>query len=565
MKQRTPITLSGSLLLLLLVVTGSLQAQSPASQLATLTRVWATSKYYSHNVSTGQYNWDTTFLNAASRILASRKYPVINAEVQHLLTLAGHNPEPAIKLYDSMAIMYRNYDTLWIGDDRNLSDTQRLQLYHMLQHPTRQQNYYVRTEASIDSVYAPNHENAYTQSPYPDAPYRLLSLARFWGCIQYFFPYKYLQDKPWVQSLEPLTDVFLNAKDGPAYQRALAQMTATVNDAQTTLLPENWDAVAGHYPAPFTVYIVDNKAVVTSISDSNAIKGTEIKPGVVIDEMDGTRIADRIRYLAPYIPSSTPGTLLRDMAPLLLRSDKQDASLVCYTKEGRKFKAKFKRPDKASPAIDTLALEPAFRILDNNIGYIRFSQLRMDNTDSVFEAMMKTKAILFDMREPVTDTAALYEVPRYLLTDMTPYAFVTAPYFPLPGTFHYQLASHGADDNHYIGLKANPDHYPGKIVLLVDEHTQDLAEWAAMLMQASRRATVIGTQSAGAVGPVTTLPLADGHQVAFTAQGSYALNGNVIQRKGISLSVPVSVFIIDVQNNRDVILQKALDFVNNNP
>lgn len=565
MKERTPITLSGLCLLLLLCLAGSLRAQSPASQLATLTRVWATAKYYSHDVSSGQYNWDTTFLHAASRILASRKYPVINAEVQHLLTLAGHNPEPPIKVYDSMAIMYRNYDTLWIGDDRNLTDTQRLQLHYMMQHPTRLQNYYVRTEASMDSVYAPAHENGYTQSPYPDAPYRLLSLARFWGCIQYFFPYKYLQDRPWVQSLEPLTEAFLNAKDANAYQRALAQMTATVNDTRTSLVPDNWDAVAGHYQVPFTVYIVDNKAVVMNIADSNALKGTDIKPGVVIDEVDGTRVADRIRYLTPYIPASTPGTLLRDMAPLLLRNDKQEASLVCYTKEGRKFKAKFKRPDKVMPAPDTLAQAPAFRMLDNNIGYIRFSRLHMDNTDSVLQAMMKTKAILFDMREPITDTSVLYEVPRYLLTDMTPYAFVTAPFFPLPGTFHYQLASHGADDNHYIGLKANPDHYPGKIVLLVNEHTQNLAEWAVMLIQASRRATVVGSQSAGSVGPLTSLPLADGHQVTFTAQGSYALNGNVIQRKGVSLSIPVSVFIIDVQNNRDVVLQKALDFVNNNP
>ncbi|HEY0273581.1 MAG TPA: S41 family peptidase, partial [Chitinophaga sp.] len=411
----------------------------------------------------------------------------------------------------------------------------------------------------------PANEPSYTQAPFPDPAYRLLSLFRYWNVIQYYYPYKSLVGTPWPQTLEPLTDAFLNARNAAAYARALARMTAANNDSRTRLLPDAAAAVAGRYPVPFTVYIIDNKAVVTSISDSNALKGTAITPGVVIDEVDGVRLSDRIKYLSPYIPASSAGARLRDMQSLLLNSDKPDITLSCYTPEGRKFKAKFKRPDKVTPPADTLDTVPPARMLENNIGYIHYARLHPDNADSILQTMMKTKAIIFDLREPVTDTTVIYNVPSYLFTDRVPYAFVTAPYFPLPGTFHYQLASHGSDDNHYIGIKSNADHYPGKIVVLVDERTQDLAEWAAMLLQATKRAIVVGTPSAGAVGPVTRLPLADGHYVEFTAQGSYSLNGTVIQRRGITLTVPVTIHIGDIQQRRDVILRQALDFINNNP
>ncbi|PUZ24607.1 Peptidase family S41 [Chitinophaga costaii] len=553
------------LLLSLLLVCGGLQAQSAASQLATEAKVWGLLKYYHPAVAGGQYDWDTVLLHAIPRILNARKTPVITAEIQHLLNLAGADPAPPLRLYDSMAIMYRNFDTAWISDDHNLTDTQQIQLRYIARHPARLQNHYVRTGAAIDSVYAPANEAAYTQSPFPDPAYRLLSLFRYWNVIQHYYPYKYLIGTPWPRVLEPLTEAFLNARDAAAYERALAQMVAAANDSQTQLLPDAAYAVAGRYPAPFTVYIIDNKAVVMRITDSSALKGTDIKPGVVIDEVDGVRLADRIQYLWPYVPASSPGARLRDMQPLLLNSDKPDMTLVCYTLEGRKFKAKCKRPDKIKSQPDTLLTVPPARMLDNNIGYIHFARLHPGNTDSILQTMMKTKAIIFDLREPVTDTTVIYEVPRYLLTDRVPYAFVTAPYFPLPGTFHYQLASHGSDDNHYIGIKSNAAHYPGKIILLVNEHTQDLAEWAAMLLQSTRRATIVGTPTAGALGPVTQLPLADSHQVTFTAQGSYALNGTPIQRQGIPITIPVSIHIFDLQHQQDVILQQALNFINNNP
>lgn len=552
---------------LLLAIMGfscGLQAQSTGAQLATEIKVWGMLKYFHPTVAAGKYDWDTVLLHAIPRIAGAKKLPVINAEVQHLLDLAGKNNEPVLKLYDSMAIMYRNFDTSWISGDMGLTADQQDQLRTIARHPARMQNHYVRTEAINDSVYAAASEPAYTKASFPDVPTRLLALARYWNVIQYYYPYKYLIGTPWPQVLEPLIAAMLDAKDETTYQKALALMVAANNDSQTSISPDTRDAVAGRYHAPFTVTIIDNKAVVTSILDSNAIKGTDIKPGVVIEKVDKDKINDRVAYLNQYIPASSAGARMRDVQPLLLSSDKQDMQLVCYTVEGKKFTAKLKRPDKPVMAPDTMSLHPAGHILENNIGYLRFAQLHAGNMDSLLQSMMRCKAIIFDLREPLEDTTTLYEIPRYLLPDAVPYAFVTAPYFPLPGTFHYQLASHGVDDQHYIG-RSNPNFYTGKIVLLVNEHTQGNAEWAAMLLQSSKRAVVIGTPSAGSVGPVTSLLLPDGHQVFFTAQGSYALNGNVIQRKGISLNIPVNIFILDIQSGRDVIMAKALDFINGNP
>ena len=65
----------------------------------------------------------------------------------------------------------------------------------------------------------------------PDASYRLLALFRYWNIIHYFFPYKYATDGNWNEVLPDLIPVFQAATTEQAYQKALYQMVARIQDS----------------------------------------------------------------------------------------------------------------------------------------------------------------------------------------------------------------------------------------------------------------------------------------------------------------------------------------------
>jgi hypothetical protein len=63
-----------------------------------------------------------------------------------------------------------------------------------------------------------------------------------------------------------------------------------------------------------------------------------------------------------------------------------------------------------------------------------------------------------------------------------------------PGAFYW-----GAP----LSLEPQQPHYPGKVVILVDEISQSQAEYTTMAFRSSPRATVIGSTTAGADGNVS--------------------------------------------------------------
>src|SRR5690606_27758816 len=86
-------------------------------------------------------------------------------------------------------------DLSWI-DDSNLSNSLKSSLREIYNNRNQEENYYIKRHPNVGNPDFTN-ENPYSNMPYPDSGFRLLSLYKYWNMIEYFFPNKHLTNKKW--------------------------------------------------------------------------------------------------------------------------------------------------------------------------------------------------------------------------------------------------------------------------------------------------------------------------------------------------------------------------------
>jgi len=533
-------------------------------ELSILAKTWGHLKYHHPGIATGKHNWDSILISSIGNILISKKSGQVKTELCRLFKIAGENNATERIAKNMHSISLKNYDNSWIGKSRILSDEQKRLLIFNTDHPYNGINFYAQSDPDNDStVFTPN-EKPYIDMRYPDINYRLLGLFRFWNVINYYYPYKYAIGKPWASVLSEMIPKMIKATDTLSYHRALAKMSATINDSHGSVWPSVFTSFTGKYSPPFNFALIDGKAVVNKIVDSSLCSGSNIQVGSVIYASDGISIRRRISENLAYVPASNYGGKIKTMHAFMLNTFTPQASYTVRNRQGKRFVAHIKQVERnfLKDYVDFMKMtSPVIaKVMDGNIGYIYFSNLNGKNLDSAMNIVAKTKAIIFDMRNYPTNGYGIYYVPNYLLGQPKLYARNTYPDHALPGMFNYRIANE--DSNVSKVGKDNPTPYEGKVILLVDHRTQSAAEWACMTLMTAPRVTVIGNQTAGADGNVTRTVLPGNYKISFSGLGIYFPDGSETQRRGIPIDIKVKYTLKDLLDNSDPILNSAIKFAN---
>jgi C-terminal processing protease CtpA/Prc len=149
----------------------------------------------------------------------------------------------------------------------------------------------------------------------------------------------------------------------------------------------------------------------------------------------------------------------------------------------------------------------------------------------------------------------VYTLGEYLLPKRTKFAMLTTGNVKKPGLFT-------SIDTVLEDGKSNKDYYKGKVIILVNEFTQSQAEFTAMAFRTAPRATVIGSTTAGADGNISWFSLPGGIKTAFSGIGIYYPDGSETQRVGIVPDIKVTPTIKGISENRDEVLEKAIELIN---
>ncbi|THU38372.1 peptidase S41 [Niastella caeni] len=516
-------------------------------------KVWGFVKYYHPALQAGDYNWDYELFRVLPKIIQCDTDKKRNEILHTWISQLGKVITEKITLPDSSLVkMYP--DIQWIDDKVVLGD-QLSALLNDIKNASREKTGYYLGIGNVGNADLKN-EKRYSEIPFPDAGFRLLTLYRYWNIIQYLFPYKYLIEENWNTILKEFVPTFLNANNELDYKLATLALIARVHDTHATIRSNDkvLEKYHGNYAAPLEISFVENKAVVTDYLDREFNSQKGFQKGDIVISINGKSTDSIVKERLPYTPASNYPTQLRDMAIHLLRTSDtvmnitykrantiNTVTITCYPVGKLKLYKKFQKKD------------TCFRYVTSDIVYIFPSTIQKDNWQKMMPELLKTKGMIIDMRSYMDDKI-FYEFIKYLMHEPRKFARFTTNYTKIPGLFVF-------DKYAAVGTK-NHEYYKGHIVILVNENTQSSGEYKSMALRATPHATVVGSTTAAADGNVSRFYLPGGIFTSISGIGVYYPDSRETQRVGIIPDYAVQPTIQGIIQNRDELVEKAVEVIN---
>ncbi|GAA4466044.1 hypothetical protein GCM10023093_19390 [Nemorincola caseinilytica] len=399
------------------------------------------------------------------------------------------------------------------------------------------------------------NERPYDATPYPDAGMRLLALYRYWNIVQYYAPNRHATRNR-GRMLADMVQEFANAGDTLAYQLACLRLFTRINDGHGRLDARSkaLETHKGIYITPFKARFVEDQLVVTGYyKDTLNITGI-IKPGDVIEMIDGMGMIDLIRKYLDIVPASNHQAKLAAMAGadgFLLRGAGASAKLsISRNGERRDITVPRIRVAEWMRKADAWHTnEQGYRMLAGNIGYIYPAGLAGSDLKNIQASFENAKGIIVDMRcYPAVSMMAGYTA--WLKPEASAFAKQTTMNIDIPGLFEF------GDPILTGGEKGK--HYTGKLMILVDETTHSSAEYQSLALRSMNGAQVIGSRTAGANGATAEIVLPGGIRTWLSGVGIFYPDGTATQVEGLRIDKEVRPTIKGIAAGKDEVLDEAV-------
>jgi carboxyl-terminal processing protease len=523
-------------------------------RLAGLGQVWGLLKYFHPQVAQ-RADWDAVLISAVPRVRAAESQDAFNREIQGLIDQAG-------PLASASAGVALNSRSQWINDEPVFLPETRQRLRAIVAAHSPGPSLYV---SPVAYVHNPDFtgDQGYASAPqFPDEATRLLALFRYWNMVQYFFPYRDVMDRNWLEVLPELIPKFVSATNALEYNLAVAEMTASIDDGHAYTGSQELDSYFGLRRVPIDIRLVENQTVITRVYP-RLFHGTfNLHVGDLVTHIDGVATETRRAALRGLLYGSNEVSLERTIHDTLQRTNA--ASLPLTVVEGGNSRVSTWNVNTVpldAPWKDTVATHGSVSaILPGNIGYVHMGWLQVADVEGVMARLRSTRAIVFDARNYPNMT--LYALSNYLNPGLRPFAKFQEPDFDHPGGFLWTpalLAGPGSPNQWYAPPATYT--YTGRIAILVNEETISQAEFTVMALRTAPAATVIGSQTAGADGNVSNITLPGQIHTRFTGLGVFYPDGRATQRVGIGPDITVTPTIQGLREGRDEVLDAALAFL----
>jgi carboxyl-terminal processing protease len=401
----------------------------------------------------------------------------------------------------------------------------------------------------------------YSDNFYPSLGQRVFAAYNWWNAIEYFFPYKHLMDKPWKESYYNHLPKFIDAADSLQYMIALRSFVAAINDSHGFI--SNVQPVTparsffGYWPPVELAFVEDRLWVVDFVKDS--LKTTA--PLELWDEVvaiNGKTIRDAAENWRTYFASSNESTFKRDVSNYLLNGPLNTPVTVDIVRDGKKITTKLIRTGRIFTNRNLVDFNDNYKTaqwLKEGVAYINMGALTPAKVDSVMKAFDNAKAIVFDIRNYPQGTA--WSIAPRLTTKEKKAVLFDKPYVT------YDHIAGGEDKSSMASyFTVNPANrskaYKGKVYMLCNEQTQSQAEYTIMMFQGAADVTVVGSQTAGADGNVTSVAIPGGYEAWFSGLGILYPDGKPTQRTGIRVDVTVKPTVAGLKAGKDELLENVM-------
>lgn len=525
-------------------------AQDPTYQekLFYTCKVWGFMKYYHSRVSTNEINWDSVLVQNLPKIKSAVTNIQFNNAIDNMLRAAGpmeltNTPSP-----DTLPVeLKRNLSFEWI-QDKIFSNDIRMKLDTIKNHFRPHAISYAKLtneNRTIKYFLGKKSINTSDQKGYPEENVRLLAFFSFWNYMNYFNPNQYLLDNRWDSTLYHNVVSIASAGNSKELSYAFKKVCTKLDDAHVETSTFN---LAGFFIPSVTVRYIQNEYVVIN-SD---IRG--IEEGDIIEKVDHKTPLEWEDELRPYISAGNESVFRKLVAIYMLSgSYLSKAHIELKDRSGdNKSRSAFRHHITRFNLIhfpNNTLRDVKWKKLDGNVGYVNMGVLKVSDIDSMYNALKGTSSIIFDLRNYPRHT--LWNLAPVLYPNRICFAKLLVPSVTYPGTFTLM--------NDSLGINGNVNSYKGKVIVLCNQDTQSQAEYTCMVLKAMPNATIIGSQTAGADGNTIQIRFSGDIVFGYSSVGVYYPDGTNTQRVGIVPDITITPTIEGIRNNRDEVLEKALE------
>lgn len=530
-------------------------SQSTPQKIAVFDKVWGFIKYQHPMVATGSIDWDSVYIVHINRVIAAKNTTQLNQQIALLIDAAGPVRKIAApKIPDD--VFKSNFDISWLNNTKILTNQNREKLRIIYTNRNQGNSRFIKYNNQSDF----SGEKQYEEMSFPRAGCRQLFLARFWNIINYFAPYKYLSAESWDKTLTKFIPRLLKANDVKTYYNALFSLSKTLRDGHSSLTLNYrsdtlFNMFIGNMTMPFYTKVFNEKLFIIQLANDSLCKEAGVAKGDEIIFADNKPIKDWLQYRRNYITASnkTSGDAVLGWYAL----DDSLASVKLTVKRGsNNINVIVKRiPSKLKNWYNIVGYTgngKGYEDINKSTLLIYASEITDQNLDTLRRMIMKSKAVIFDVRNyPGQD--AFYNIMGVMLPEPKVINYSTRFMVNNPGCFRWE-------PSYKIG-DINPGCYKGKTVILVDERSQSQGEYSAMVLQTIPGSVTIGSQTAGADGAVSYIPMGGKLAISYSGYGIYYPDKTRTQQVGVKIDIPVKKTIQSIINGQDVIKEEAVKYL----
>ncbi len=504
-------------------------------------RIWGFAKYHHPAFASRSINADAEYFCLLNEVLQA---PDSMKNDICLKWISGLGPYAIRDKEDDENIETFN-DFNWISDSLYLGKALSDSLMKLRDADPGNNRYVKQTPVNVSYI-----ETQYSDIPKDDVAYRLLGVAKFWNAVDSYSPNRNLTDRPWEDVLAEYIAL--------AFDRSIsfsALYSRMVSELCDTHVNSWYVPIFGGRFVPLMCQFAEDRLFVTdtcSLVPNNFEIGDEI---ILIDSVSPIK---RLDELAPYIPHSNRSSLLRDGSYATLLTAKNEAC-VEYVRGGKTYTTRISSVDGSKFvnrrfSSQNTSTKPEFKEVAGGIGYINISNLTCKDEQDLENLLASCDKLIIDLRAYPAEYDVLHKLlPTFFFSQAREAAEVLLPQAHRPGSFIRTTVS--------TRKTSDPDKlYKGKVVLLVNAHSQSMSEYFTMFLQTIPGSVTVGSQTAGADGDVTRIQLPYA-SFNITGAGICYPDGTNAQRNGVKIDKVVEPSAEGMIRGVDEQLQAAIDYL----
>lgn len=552
-------------------------------------KVWGFLKYNHPAIASGKMDADSIFLSNLPAIDEAKNNAEFNLAISKMLQQLGEvKVRPSVIKAYSNKILSNHINQAWFIKAQFLSKAVAGKLHYIYQNRFAGTGHFYHPAKH----YIPElpHEKPYAFADSVNIPYayRMLTLAKMQAAVDYLDPHKYLMDTNWDNDVKEFIPLFTQANSRTGYEMQLLKLSARLNDTHTfpfyKEMKNKRKLFKTIYYPPFDYKLLNDKQVlVTKILIPDLCEKAGIQAGDIITGFGTYTVEGRVNQLATMLSVSNRNALLNRLgiyinnlffvtetlqskilymrngvakSTTLEWAGQKDLPVITdYIKKIMKPEYSGTETDYVSPGIVRFKIEDATRFTNS------IPDAQMDKAmDSIFNIAAKGKGIIFDMRGyPHWGGFLSYVYKKFGQNNRYPAQYYKAD---ITDFGNYVLDT---DSTTYRPPGIQPGQFPykGKVVIITNGQTLSLSEYQSMYLQSIfPQSVTIGEQSAGADGDEKMLMLPGGYEFYFTGNAIFYPDGTYAQRKGVKIDKVVHPLAADLLNDKDTMLQAAIDMIN---